>query len=80
MTSDEDRSGVMLEALADFARANPVIVFSYHKRIIDLARKHVRPKTRGFVAVTAALHRVRADFPCHWRWTIWTFIHISLTP
>jgi hypothetical protein len=41
MTSDEDRSGVMLEALADFARANPVIVLSYHKRIIDLARKHV---------------------------------------
>ena len=41
ITSDDDRSGVMLEALADFARTNQVIVFSHHKHIVDVARKHV---------------------------------------
>lgn len=41
MTSDEDRSGVMLEALADFARDSQVIVFTHHRHIADIAIKHV---------------------------------------
>jgi len=41
MTSDEDRSGAMLEALADFARDSQVIVFTHHRHIADIADKHV---------------------------------------
>jgi uncharacterized protein YhaN len=41
MTSDDDRSGVMLEALADFARGNQVLVFTHHRHIADIAVKHV---------------------------------------
>ena len=41
MTSDEDRSGAMLEALADFARDSQVIVFTHHRHIADIAAKHV---------------------------------------
>jgi hypothetical protein len=41
MTSDDDRSGVMLEALADFARGNQVMVFTHHRHIADIAVKHV---------------------------------------
>lgn len=41
MTSDEDRSGAILEALADFGRENQVIVFTHHRHIADVATKHV---------------------------------------
>jgi DNA repair protein SbcC/Rad50 len=41
MTSDEDRSGAILEALADFGRENQVIVFTHHRHIADVAKKHV---------------------------------------
>ena len=37
MTSDEDRSGAMLEALAQFAHENQVIVFTHHRHIVDVA-------------------------------------------
>ncbi|MEO8937885.1 MAG: AAA family ATPase [Burkholderiaceae bacterium] len=41
MTSDDDRSGVMLEALADFAHDSQVIVFTHHRHIVDIAVRHV---------------------------------------
>jgi uncharacterized protein YhaN len=41
MTSDEERSGAMLEALADFARGNQVIVFTHHRHIADMAVRSV---------------------------------------
>ena len=41
MTSDEDRFGAILEALADFATENQVIVFTHHRHIADVAVQHV---------------------------------------
>ena len=51
MTSDEDRSGAMLEALADFSRANQVMVFTHHRHIADVARKHVPEQTLRLVSI-----------------------------
>ena len=39
MTSDEERSGAMLQALADFGRDNQVIVFTHHRHIAEVARQ-----------------------------------------
>lgn len=41
MTSDEDRSGSILEALADFAGENQVLVFTHHRHMVELAQRHV---------------------------------------
>ena len=41
MTSDEKRSGAMLEALADFAHGQQVIVFTHHRHIAELAGQRV---------------------------------------
>lgn len=41
MTSDEDRSGAILEALADFAGENQVLVFTHHRHMVELAQRHV---------------------------------------
>ena len=41
MASDEDRSGAMLEALADFGRDNQVIVFTHHRHIAEMAVQRI---------------------------------------
>ena len=41
MTSDEDRSGAILEALSDFAGENQVLVFTHHRHMVELAQRHV---------------------------------------
>ncbi|MDB6089008.1 MAG: hypothetical protein JWN85_1792, partial [Gammaproteobacteria bacterium] len=43
MTSDEERSGAMLQALADFASSNQVIVFTHHRHIAEVAARCVSP-------------------------------------
>ena len=49
MTSDEDRTGATLEALADFARGNQVVVFTHHRHIVDIAVEHVAGDTLTIV-------------------------------
>jgi exonuclease SbcC len=49
MTSDEDRSGAILAALADFARGNQVLVFTHHRHIADVAGQCVSPETLTLV-------------------------------
>ena len=49
MTSDEDRSGAILAALADFARSNQVFVFTHHHHIADVAGRCVSPETLNLV-------------------------------
>jgi len=49
MTSDEERTGATLEALADFARENQVIVFTHHRHIVDVAVEHVTGDTLTLV-------------------------------
>ena len=51
MTSDEDRSGAMLEALAEFARENQVMVFTHHRHIAEVAVRHVPAETLALVAL-----------------------------
>lgn len=51
MSSDEERSGATLEALADFARKNQVIVFTHHRHIAEVAAKHVPGETLALVAL-----------------------------
>ena len=51
MTSDEDRSGAMLEALAEFARENQVMVFTHHRHIAEVAVRHVSAETLALVAL-----------------------------
>ena len=41
MTSDEDRSAAMLQALAQFSKGSQVIVFTHHRHISELAVEHV---------------------------------------
>ena len=41
MTSDEDRSGAILEALADFAGESQVLIFTHHRHMVELAQRHV---------------------------------------
>ena len=41
MTSDDRRAGLMLQALADFARGGQVIVFTHHGHLAEVARRHV---------------------------------------
>ncbi|MES2356654.1 MAG: AAA family ATPase [Pseudomonadota bacterium] len=49
ITSDDDRSGAMLDALAEFARENQVIVFTHHRHIVDVATKCVSTETLAVV-------------------------------
>ena len=51
MTSDEDRSGAMLEALAEFARENQVIVFTHHRHIVDVAVQSVPAEKLALVTL-----------------------------
>jgi exonuclease SbcC len=51
MTSDEERSGAMLEALADFGRANQVIVFTHHRHIAEMAARRISSEKMGMVAL-----------------------------
>lgn len=51
MTSDEERSGVMLGALAEFARGNQVIVFTHHRHIADVAVRYVPQETLALVSL-----------------------------
>ena len=41
MTSDDRRAGLMLQALADFARGGQVIVFTHHEHLAEVARRNV---------------------------------------
>jgi len=41
MTSDDERSGAILEALTDFARDSQVVLFTHHRHLVDLAQRHV---------------------------------------
>jgi hypothetical protein len=41
MTSDEERSAAMLEALGDAAQSHQVIVFTHHRHIADIAAQSV---------------------------------------
>lgn len=41
MTSDDDRAGLMLEALANFSKGSQVLVFTHHKHLLDLACRKV---------------------------------------
>ncbi len=49
MTSDEDRSGAILEALADFAGENQVLVFTHHRHLVELAQRHVPAENLALV-------------------------------
>lgn len=51
MTSDDERSGAMLEALADFAREHQVIVFTHHRHVADMAVRHVPPECLALVTL-----------------------------
>jgi DNA repair protein SbcC/Rad50 len=49
MASDEERSGAMLEALADFGRDNQVIVFTHHRHIAEMAQQRIPPAKLALV-------------------------------
>jgi uncharacterized protein YhaN len=51
MTSDEDRSGAILEALADFAGENQVLVFTHHRHMVELAQRHVPAENLALIAL-----------------------------
>ena len=51
MTSDEDRSGAILEALADFAGENQVLVFTHHRHMVELAQRHVPAENLAVIAL-----------------------------
>ena len=41
MTSDDDRTGLVLEALADFSKGSQVLVFTHHEHLLDVASSKV---------------------------------------
>ena len=41
MTSDDERAGLMLEALADFSTGSQVLIFTHHEHLLDIARGKV---------------------------------------
>ena len=51
MTSDDDRSGAILEALADFAGENQVLVFTHHRHMVELAQRHVPAENLAVIAL-----------------------------
>lgn len=51
MTSDEDRSGAILEALADFAGENQVLVFTHHRHMVELAQRYVPAENLALIAL-----------------------------
>lgn len=51
MTSDEDRSGAILEALANFAGENQVLVFTHHRHMVELAQRHVPAENLALIAL-----------------------------
>lgn len=51
MTSDDDRSGAILEALADFAGENQVLVFTHHRHMVELAQRHVPAENLALIAL-----------------------------
>ncbi|MGJ7581096.1 AAA family ATPase [Variovorax sp. RHLX14] len=57
MTSDEGRSGAMLEALAAFSRGthgmpgSQVIVFTHHRHLVDVAQRHLAAEGLAVVGI-----------------------------
>lgn len=51
MTSDDLRSGAILEALADFARENQVLILTHHRHMVDLAQRHVSAEDLTIVSL-----------------------------
>ena len=57
MTSDEGRSGAMLQAVAAFSEGAPgtpgsqVIVFTHHRHLVDVARRHVAAEGLAVVGI-----------------------------
>ena len=54
MTSDDDRAGCILQALATFSQRSQVIVFTHHDHLCDVARAAVPANQLALTALLRA--------------------------